>query len=385
MRFRHPDGSLVHLAYCSNVHAADDAEGVMAQLHRFAAPLRETLGLSRLGVGLWVSAPALQGLLRDGRRLEAMRADLGRLGLEVVTLNGFPYRGFHEPVVKHAVYSPSWADPQRASYTLDLVRLLGRLLPDDAAEGSISTLPLGWHGHWSADRDVAARRALTQVAEALAKEAAETGKPIRLAVEPEPGCVVETMEEAAGVLAGLDTDWIGVCLDACHLAVQFEEAAAAAELLRDARVPLVKAQVSSALRIERPGLSGARALCESFVEPRFLHQVRERTPRGLHGVDDLESALGGGLPARSEWRVHFHTPVHAGGENTTQPELVRTLGTLVGGAAPLTHHLEVETYTWSVLPPDMRPHDDAGLVAGLASELSWTRRRLTELGLEEIE
>jgi hypothetical protein len=112
-----------------------------------------------------------------------------------------------------------------------------------------------------------------------------------------------------------------------------------------------------------------------------MHQVREVVAGAVTGADDLPDALGGGLPAEHEWRVHFHVPVHAA-EHTTQPELERTLAALAGGPAPITTHFEVETYTWGVLPDG--PGGDDGLVAGLAAELAWTRDRLVDLGAEEI-
>ncbi len=383
MRFRHPDGSVVHLAYCTNVHAAEDPEGVIDQLGRFAGPVREALDASLLGVGLWVAAPALDELLRDHARRGKLRSELERLRLEVVTLNGFPYRAFHAPVVKHSVYVPDWADPDRAAYTQGLVRLLLDLLPTDTEEGSISTLPLGWREGWSQARHDEAKRALEKVARSLAESAARTGRRVRLGLEPEPGCVVETLEQATAVLEEVDPEWIGLCLDTCHLAVGFEDAASAVQAAAAAGIPIVKAQLSCALRIERPYLPTETAVLESFVETRFLHQVRERTAAGTQGADDLDRALGGELPKQGEWRVHFHTPVHDGGGRSTQPELIETLAVLLGGPRPVTRHLEVETYTWSVLPADRRPAGEDGLVAGLVAELTWVRERLEELGLQE--
>jgi sugar phosphate isomerase/epimerase len=376
VRLRHPDGSLLHLAYCSNVHPADDLDGVSAQLERYAARVRERLGVPVLGVGLWVAAPALAD---GGGAAERLRAQLDRLGLEVVTLNGFPYTAFHADVVKLDVYRPNWADAQRRDYTLALARLLARLLPADVDEGSISTLPLGWRDEWDADAAAAGRRALEQVAFGLAELEDATGKRIRIALEPEPGCTIETVAQASEFLAGLAPEWIGLCLDACHLAVQFEAPEEAVALLDAAGVPVVKAQVSSALRVPEPAT--ARAFLDGFAEPRFLHQVREQVGAGVAGVDDLPDALGGGLPAEAEWRVHFHVPVHAA-EHTTQAELEATLAALAGGPEPVTRHLEVETYTWGVLPNG--PGGDDGLVEGLAAELAWTRDRLVALGAEEI-
>jgi len=375
VRLRHPDGSVLHLAYCSNVHPADDLDGVAAQLERYAARVRERLDVPVLGVGLWVAAPALA----DAGAADRLRAQLRRLGLEVVTLNGFPYEAFHAEVVKLGVYRPNWADPRRRDYTLGLARLLASLLPADVAEGSISTLPLGWRTEWDAAAADAGRRALEEVAAGLMALESETGKRIRIALEPEPGCTIETVAQAADFLAGLAPEWIGLCLDACHLAVQFEVADGALALLADAGVPVVKAQVSSALRVPAP--ESSRAFLDGFAEPRFLHQVREVVGGHVAGADDLPDALGGALPAAAEWRVHFHVPVHAA-EHTTQHELEATLAALVGGPAPLTTHLEVETYTWGVLPDG--PGGDDGLVEGLAAELAWTRDRLVALGAEEI-
>src|SRR5699024_10342829 len=119
MRFRHPDGSLVHLAYCSNVHPAEDLEGIHAQLRRFSGPVREHIGAARPPVGLWRPAAARGQLVAESEGTEALRAVLGGQGLEVVTLNAFPYGGFHDPVVKHRVYRPDWSEPDRLGYTLD--------------------------------------------------------------------------------------------------------------------------------------------------------------------------------------------------------------------------------------------------------------------------
>jgi len=377
MRLRHRDGSLLHLAYCSNVHPADELDGVARQLERYAARVRERLDVAVLGVGLWVAAPALA----DAAAADRLSDRLEQLGLEVVTLNGFPYRAFHAPVVKRDVYRPSWADRARRDYTIELARLLARLLPDDVDEGSISTLPLGWREGWTPRDQATALRQLEGVATDLERLRARTGRRIRLALEPEPGCTIETVAQAIDVLASLAPDWIGICLDACHLAVQFEEPVQAVERLRAAGVPIVKTQISSALRVEEPSSAAGRDLLRRFDEPRFLHQVRERVDGRIEGADDLPEALDGALPAAHEWRVHYHVPVHAV-EHTTQDELSATLAALAGGAAALTRHFEVETYTWSVMRD--APQGDDALVSALADELTWARDRLAALGAEVL-
>ncbi|WP_439382338.1 metabolite traffic protein EboE [Amycolatopsis lexingtonensis] len=372
MRFRHRDGTLVHLAYCTNVHQAEDLDGVLTQLARFGEPVRERLGVPRLGLGLWLARPVASELVANPAAVARLRSELATRGLEVVTFNGFPYQGFHDPVVKHKVYRPDWATPERTRYTLDLARLLTELMPEDAARGSVSTLPLGWRTEWQDDRGQL---------ELLAKGLAELERPVRVAFEPEPGCVIETTAQAAALLSDVDTERLGVCLDTCHLAVGFEEPAAALGRLEAAGLDVVKLQASAALEAASPKDPATRRALESFVEPRFLHQSNEGAPPG---ADDLDLALAGGLPGEAPWRVHFHVPLHADPApplTSTRPVLAATLAELFGGAAARTDHVEVETYTWQVLPD--APADDAGLVAGIAAELDWTRRSLIELGLEE--
>ena len=326
MRLRHPDGSLLHLAYCSNVHPADDLDGVSAQLERYTARVRERLDVPSLGIGLWVAAPALA----DAAAADRLAAQLDRLGLEVVTLNGFPYKAFHADVVKTDVYWPHWAEKPRQEYTLGLARLLAKLLPDDVHEGSISTLPLGWREGWTAEQQDASLRALADLAGELEALERETGKTIRIAMEPEPGCTIETVTQACEALRGLAPDWIGVCLDSCHLAVQFETGAGAVAALDEAGLSVVKTQVSSALRVDDPASEAGRELLARFDEPKFLHQTRERVNARVEGTDDLPEALEGALPGKDQWRVHFLVPVNTA-EHTSQDELIGTQGVLAGG------------------------------------------------------
>jgi sugar phosphate isomerase/epimerase len=378
-RFIHPDGSVVHLAYCTNVHPAEDVDGVIGQLERFAGPVREELGTGTLGVGLWLAAPAAGELVGDDAAVERLRAALERLGLEAVTFNGFPYQGFHDEVVKQRVYVPDWTSEERREFTVALARILARLLPDDVADGSVSTLPLAWREGFGAEEARAARAELEATVEALRRLADDTGKRVRVAVEPEPGCAIETVAGLVEGIAGLDEETVGICLDACHSAVQFESPSEALAQLSAAGVPIVKMQASAALRVE-PERIGELA---AFVEPKFLHQTRTLENAAVLGVDDLDQALDGGLPRDGEWRVHFHVPVHLDEGRTTQPQLRQLLEGVLGGERALTRHVELETYTWNVMPGDLRPDADAALVDGLARELSWLRDELETLGLKE--
>ncbi|MFF9208551.1 MULTISPECIES: metabolite traffic protein EboE [unclassified Streptomyces] len=385
MRFRHPDGSTVHLAYCTNVHPAETLDGVLAQLRDHCEPVRRRLGRDRLGIGLWLAQDAAATLAADPAALRGLRDALDRRGLEVVTLNGFPYEGFGAEEVKYRVYRPDWGDPQRLEYTTALARILTVLLPDDVTEGSISTLPLAWR----TTPDIRpALDALRRLGERLDAVAELTGRTVRVAVEPEPGCVVETTGDALAPLTAIGHPRLGVCVDTCHLATSFEDPDTALDALTAAGVPVVKAQLSAALHAEHPHLPEVREALAAFAEPRFLHQTRTLTAAGLRGTDDLDEAVtGDALPDGAPWRAHFHVPLHAAPApplTSTLPVLKSALARLAGGPHPLTRHLEVETYTWQALPPELRPRTRDRLVDGIAAELTLARDLLTDLGLKEL-
>ncbi|WP_053735416.1 metabolite traffic protein EboE [Nocardia sp. NRRL S-836] len=356
------------IAYCTNVHPAPDLAGILAQLDRYAVRVREALAVDTLPLGLWLPAPVAHGLAEDATARRDLRAELTSRGLTVSTLNAFPYGDFHDEVVKHAVYFPTWTDPRRLRYTTDCATVLADLLPDSAAYGSISTLPLSWREPWTLRDQGSATEALTELTRFLRTEADRHGRPIRLAVEPEPGCVLDTVADAVGWLAGrVDPDLIGICLDTCHLAVSFADPVEAVESIRAAGLSVVKVQASAALEVAAPGTPEGRRAIALYSEPRYLHQVRENAPDGVLAADDLPEAFES-LPAEHPWRVHFHVPLHA----VPPAPLTSTTDVLVAAVAAVDPgtHVEVETYTWTVLP-------GAGdLADGIAAELRWARQHL---------
>ncbi|MER7167510.1 metabolite traffic protein EboE, partial [Micromonospora sp. NPDC000207] len=339
---------------------------------------------------LWLAAPVAAELAADAGLRRRLRTELTVRGLEVVTLNGFPYAAFQAPVVKGAVYQPDWTTARRTAYTLDLARVLADLLPDDAAHGSVSTLPLAWRTPWDPGRADAARRRLDQLADGLTALHEQTGRRIRVGFEPEPGCVVETTHQAATLLAGTDPARLGVCLDLAHLACAWEEPTEALARLDAAGLPVVKVQVSAALEAADP--TAEADPLRQWVEPRFLHQTRG--PGCAHGTDpadpayaadDLDAALDARLPG--PWRVHYHVPLHAPPEpplTSTLPVLRAALAGLFAGPTARADHLDVETYTWGVLPASRRPRTDPELAAGIAAELAFARDELTTIGLRPL-
>lgn len=396
------------LSYCTNVHPAEDLDGVLDQLARYAAPVREAAGLDVLGVGLWLPAVLAHRLAGSPGDRDRLRAALAEHRLQVHTLNAFPYGGFHADVVKLDVYTPTWADPERLAYTLECAEVLADLLPD-GVDGSISTLPLAWREPWSEADDDAATRAFAELSAGLRDLAERTGRTVRVAVEPEPGCVLDTVEDVvawlaartgagadADVVAGrrIDPEHVGVCLDTCHLAVSFADPAAAVRRITDAGLRVIKVQASAALHVQDAADPAAREAVARFSEKRYIHQVRELAADGtVLAADDLPDALGdvrapgpgdavghgspdGALPAAGPWRVHFHVPLH----HEPEAPLAATTDVLRAAVAAVRDaphgdeaHLDVETYTWSVLPEGAATDS---LVAGIAAELRWATTHL---------
>ncbi|PPF27851.1 xylose isomerase [Rathayibacter sp. AY1G1] len=363
----------MHLSYCTNVHPAEDLAGVVRQLDVYAGPARVAAGLALVGVGLWIPRDLAARLVASAEDRAVLRAALQRNGLEVRTLNAFPYAAFHAEVVKLDVYRPDWTTPERLQYTIDCARILADLLPA-GADGSISTLPLGWREGWGREQDEAACRNLARLVEELRDLRRSTGHAIRLAIEPEPGCILDTVDDVVDWLhpriGVVDPAYVGVCLDTCHLAVSFADPASAVRRIRDAGLRVVKVQASAALHLEDPS---GRAALTPFVEKRYLHQTRENGIDGVLRVDDLPEALDT-LPGTGPWRVHFHVPLHHRPEaplSATTAVLAEAVSA-VDAAWPYDEiHLDVETYTWSVLAD--APSD---LSTGIGAELAWAAAHL---------
>jgi sugar phosphate isomerase/epimerase len=367
------------LSYCTNVHPAEDLEGMLNQLRTYAGPIRAKAGLNSLGVGLWLPAVLAEELASSSSDRIALRELLTQQRLFIHTINAFPYGGFHNDIVKHDVYKPDWADPLRLEYTLNCAEVLADLLPDNV-DGSISTLPLGWRDPWPEEKDIEATAAFVRLSEGLRDIKARTGRTIRVAVEPEPGCVLDDVADvvdwlAARIPAGIDPEHIGICLDACHLAVSFADPADSVRLITEAGLRVVKLQASAALHVQDPSQPTARDALDAFREPRYLHQVRELASDSVLQVDDLSEAIGT-LPGAGPWRVHFHMPLHHVPPvplATTTDVLRSTVEAVRRAPHGESAHLDVETYTWSVLPKGTE-----SLVDGIAAELVWATNELLQ-------
>jgi hypothetical protein len=385
--------SRLPLSYCTNVHPGRSVAEVQAGLDRYAVAIRERFG-QPLAAGLWLARPVASELLAGPDGVARLAAGLAEGGMSCHTLNAFPFGDFHSPRVKENVYLPDWSQPQRLEYTDQCARILASLLPP-GTDGSISTLPLGFKGfQWNNDFMDACAGRLIDCAQRLDRLYQDTGSLIRLAVEPEPFCVLETTPEAiaffqrlwrAAEQRGLESPvrrHVGLCFDVCHQAVEYEDVAACVGALDRAGVRINKVHISCALQLDDPAANPqGRAALRRYVEPRYLHQTIAELPDGrfARAVDLSEELIdmpGLDFSFARSWRVHFHVPVDAerlGPLGTTRPALRDALSAVAGlDYAP---HLEVETYTWEVLP-GAAPGD---LVEGLARELTATHRLLSEL------
>lgn len=385
------------LGYCTNVHPGCDLATTREQLERHATGVRQRLGWEEMGVGLWLSRRTANELLVEDGSVPALAEWLATRGLRPYTLNGFPFGDFHQLVVKHQVYLPTWADPERWEYTRDLAHLLTGLLRhggssgrDSDTRGTISTLPLGWvdasamlgEAEWL-------RRAVENLGRmAIELERIESATGIRLEVclEPEPGCWLGSMFPMVEffrdhLLSGDEQTrqrhlrYLSICYDICHAGVMHESAADNLRALRHDGIRIGKVQVSSALEIDFDALSesqraSAWARLQAFSEPRYLHQTMVYLPgQEPRYFVDLPLALADPAVARRGcWTVHFHVPIseqYAGELGTTQAAINQFIGQ-VHEQQWWPTHWEVETYAWNVLPPELQAAD---LADGIAREL----------------
>jgi len=391
-------GDLGHLSYCTNIHAGEPLDEVMASLARHLPGIKARVaGALPLGVGLRLGYAAASRLREPGALAELKRF-LAAGGYYVFTINGFPYGAFHGRAVKEDAYKPDWSDPLRLAYTDQLADILSEVLPA-GQEGSVSTVPCTFKP-WAEGRLEAITDHLIRHVAHLVGLGARTGQTIALALEPEPYCYLETIEETVAffkdrlfdrkgvarlaALTGLSAAdaeaamrrHIGVCYDVCHAAVEFEDPLESIGQLRAHGILIAKLQLSSALRVAAFDEASARHLA-AFAEPVYLHQVVQKANGSLRRFVDLPQALAAsGNAAGAEWRVHFHVPVfleqmaHFG---TTQAFLAAILA--LHRADPISRHLEVETYTWDVLPPSYRETD---LSTAIARELNWVKAQLLQ-------
>lgn len=402
-------GQGYHLTYCTNIHPGETWAEVFESLQTYLLQIKSQISPDKpFGVGLRLSDQASRDLLL-GNNLPDFKNWLQQNGAYLFTMNGFPFGGFHGQVVKDAVHKPDWTTTERLEYTQRLSRILAYLLPE-GLEGGISTSPLSYKPWLNNDPAVTqtvleqSTHHLALLVESLYHLQRETGKTIHIDIEPEPDGLLETSAEFLhyyktwllpkvsdylGGRLGLSGDQavqiiknhIQLCYDVCHFALAYEEPLQVFNQLAEAGICIGKIQISAAIKTsltDTQQRTEIKKALEPFVESTYLHQVLVKTDNGnIVQYPDLPEALEHIQdPNAREWRTHFHVPIFVDRFTplqSTQDEIVQTLQLL--NTHRVTKHLEVETYTWGVLPTELK--QDLG--ASIERELTWVLDQLKTL------
>lgn len=395
-----------HLSYCSNIHPGESWKEVKESLRKHVPDLKKNITPdSPFGIGLRLSDLASKELL-ENNEIEEFKKWLAENNLYIFTFNGFPYGGFHRQVVKEDVHTPDWRTKERLAYTIRLCGILAELLPS-GLDGGISTSPLSYKP-WlknSTDKEKAFEEStlhLAAVALRLYEIENKTGKYIHIDIEPEPDGLIENTSETIDFF----TQWldilgakhlseklkistqeakkiirrhIQVCYDVCHFAVEFENPRMVFQKLKEAEISIGKIQISAALKVLLSAdLSKRNEVAEKlkpFVESTYLHQVVQRNTDGsIKQYSDLNLALPNIHDIKAEeWRTHFHVPIFLREYDylcSTQEDIIEVLK--LHQQSPVTTHLEVETYTWDVLPSGMK----LDISASIEREMKWVLEQL---------
>jgi hypothetical protein len=421
-----------HLTYCTNIHPGEAWQEVFTNLKHYIPALKVRLSPTEpFGIGLRLANFAAQELL-EGDNLAQFQSWLSEQNLYVFTLNGFPYGGFHHQVLKEQVYAPDWSTQERLDYTLRLAKILAALLPA-GIDGGISTVPLSYKSWWKENSDkknsefgvqssefefsqnesilnstnTAFKKSsshLALVTAEMVRLREETGKRVHLDLEPEPDGLLENAAEVIDFFQNwlLPTggaelaecqgisqesaehqllEHICVCYDTCHFAVEYEAPASAIQRLQAAGIQIGKIQLSAAIQVTLPEPPQEQNLVmerlRPFAESTYLHQVIERRKDGTFShYPDLDQALSHlEQSAAQEWRTHFHVPIFIRDYHhlqSTQDHLITVLELLQDNHA--CKHLEIETYTWDVLPAEMK----TDLLSSIQREYEWVLGRMKD-------
>lgn len=402
------------IPYCLNIHPGETLGAVRDAITRHALAVKARVAPGGpYPLGLRLAAAAADELTADPAALEAFKETLTTHDLFVTGINGFPYGAFHQTAVKTAVYQPDWTTPERLGYTSRLAAILAELLPEGQT-GNLSTVPLGYNwrrteggGRKTEDggrrteeeerRTTMFVRQIAVMAEFLHLLHREKGREIVLALEPEPDCLLETTDEAIawfedellheGVrwlsrngrrtrdeAEALLRNYVGLCLDTCHFAVAFEEPLTALIRFESACIRVARIQVSAAVRTSVS--EAALQRLAAFIDPVYLHQTKIRLPRGqIVSLPDLtaETLARARDFAGCELRTHFHVPLFYEGDAVLGSTHTDLTPGFFEHARRGQYPLEIETYTFDVLPAEIRPSD---VVESLVREHAWLQARV---------
>ncbi|MEH1765282.1 MAG: metabolite traffic protein EboE [Nostoc sp.] len=396
-----------HLTYCSNIHPGESWLEVFANLKTYIPELKSRLSPTEpFGIGLRLADIAAKQLL-ESNNLAQFKTWLIQQDLYVFTLNGFPFGGFHRQVVKDQVYLPDWSTEERVNYTLNLAQILATLLPEEL-DGGISTLPLSykpWCEKEQATFEIVLKKSCFNIALVVLEMIRiyeETGKTLHIDLEPEPDGLIENTSEIIDFyqnwLLPIGSNYLSeklnieqslaetkllehvrICYDTCHFSVEYEQPKSVFTRLQSAGIKIGKIQISAAIKVKIPADVEKRSLIverlRPFAESTYLHQVIERRNDGtLHHYPDLITALPHlEQSLAEEWRTHFHVPIFIHDYQilqSTQDDIATVLHLLQTNNA--CSHLEIETYTWDVLPSEIK----IDLLTSIQREYEWVLKEL---------
>ncbi len=390
-----------HLTYCTNIHPGQDWKSTFESIKSHVPGIKQEVSKKQpFGLGLRLSNKASEEL-DLGENMSHFKSWLHDNNLYVFTMNGFPYGNFHDERVKDMVHAPDWTTNDRLKYTKRLFRQLSVLIPE-GMNGGISTSPITykyWHKTESETQntfEVGAKNML-KVAKQLFEIEQTTETYLHLDIEPEPDGLLENSDEVLMFYSdylvplgiayfkqelGLNPDeaealikkYITVCYDVCHFSLAYEEPTDTFAKLKANNIRVGKIQVSAALKILFNGTNDERIWEElsQFNEPTYLHQVTEKIDGKVKTYSDLPLVLEGERNHK-ELRAHYHVPIFLekyGELFSTQDHILKTMEYLK--IDPISEHLEIETYTWDVLPSDLKQD----LSVSIIREIEWFKSHM---------
>jgi hypothetical protein len=392
---------LGHLTYSTLVHQTDNWDQLWKSVNTYLPAVKARVAPNqKFGVCLRTSAPSAEMLSQDPSKRADLKTFFADNDLYLYTANAFVYGVFKKQVIKEDVYEPDWQTPERREYTKQVANLLAELAPE-GVNPSIQSAPLGFKPKVTGDHVVAEyTNNVIDVVAHLIELKKKTGNMVTLGLEPEPRCYLETTDETiayfknylfsgptAKALAkktGLNEadanramrEYTGVVFDIGHQSVGYEDIPVSLQKLVDNGVQIVKLQEAASMHIPDVTPKTVDAL-QSFAKTIYLSQTCQKKDGKYTWFLNLEDAFEAFQkdPGPREWRTHFHVPVFlndlGGAFGTTRFALEQALA--FHKKTPLSTHLEIETYTWDVLPDHLKTGD---IVEYVTRELDWVKGQL---------
>ena len=389
-----------HLTYSTLVHPGDTWDDMWESVRTYVPRVKERVAPNEpFGVSLRLSASSAETLVNDRKARDELKKFLADNDMYLYTVNAFPYGPFKGRIVKEDVYEPDWRSRERTEYTINVAEVLGDVAPEGSAP-SIQSAPLGFKPRVTGP-DVVSRYTenVLRVVSHLVGLEARTGRAVGLALEPEPYCFLETTDEAVDYFtshlytgaaaetvarsAGIPISeahvalrrHVGVVYDICHQAVEYEDIAASLQKLVDAGIPVFKLQEAAAVHVPEVTQETVDALAK-YAETIYLTQTIQKKDGRFTKFLNLEDAFEAWRtdPGPREWRTHIHVPVFLddlGPFRTTRFAIEDALR--FHRANPLSRQLEIETYTWDVLPENLKTGD---IVEYVCREIEWVREQV---------